>query len=274
VTMGQMRWPVSWRSAPLWSLFERVKDVGHPEETMLSVYREHGVVPKGSRDDNFNKTAENRNIYQLVHPGWLVVNRMKAWQGSVGISSHRGIVSGHYICFRPSHGENPKFLNYLLRSGVYTAELRQLSRGVRPHQVEIDNDWLRVLPIHLPPLPTQRAIADYLDRETARIDALIVKKQRLVASLEERFESAVFQAVTRGLTSGVPLRPSGLSWVEDIPAHWGTPAVSVHFDLQLGKMLNAEAATGPEQFPYLRNVNGKRSGVREAWGRYPWPVGE
>src|SRR4051812_34938979 len=109
-------WPESWRTAPLWSLFERIKDVGHPNEEMLSVYRNLGVVRKGDRHDNFNKTAENRDIYQLVDRDWLIVNRMKAWQGSVGISPYRGIVSGHYICFRPRHAENSQFLNWLLRS--------------------------------------------------------------------------------------------------------------------------------------------------------------
>ncbi|MFV0307169.1 MAG: hypothetical protein ACK5OX_05450 [Desertimonas sp.] len=104
---------------------------------MLSVYREFGVVEKDSRTDNFNKTAENRDIYQLVGPGWLIVNRMKAWQGSLGVSPLRGIVSGHYICFKPVHSEHPAFLNYLLRSGVYTNEMLRLSRGVRPNQIEI-----------------------------------------------------------------------------------------------------------------------------------------
>ena len=80
------------------------QDVGHPDEQMLSVFRDYGVVTKDSRN-NLNKTAENRNIYQLVSPGWLVTNRMKAWRGSVGISTLRGIVSGHYICFSPRHKE-------------------------------------------------------------------------------------------------------------------------------------------------------------------------
>ena len=111
---------------------------------------------------------------------------MKAWQGSVGISTYRGIVSGHYICFQPHHDNDPRFLNHLLRSPIYTAELRRLSRGVRPNQFEIDNDLLRALPVHLPPLSEQRAIADYLGAETARIDALITKKRRMIEALEER----------------------------------------------------------------------------------------
>lgn len=172
---------------------------------MLSVYRDFGVVRKESRDDNFNQTAEDRSIYQLVDVGWLLVNRMKAWQGSLGVSLFRGIVSGHYICFRPEHDEDPRFINYLLRSPAYAAELRRSSRGVRPSQIEIDNDRLRVLPIHLPTTPEQRAIADYLDIETARIDALIHKKRRMIELVAERFEVWV-RGTLRSLTPVVPLK--------------------------------------------------------------------
>lgn len=208
MSIAGVAWPTTWRKAPLWSMFRRVKDVGHPDEEMLSVYREHGVVRKESRDDNFNKTAENRNIYQLVDDGWLIVNRMKAWQGSLGVSPYRGIVSGHYICFEPTHHEDSRFLNYLLRSSVYRVTLHQMSRGVRPNQIEIDNDELRALPLHLPGLAEQRAIADYLDAETARIDALIAKKQQLIHLLEERWG----QYVRRELRSAGRVVPLKRGW--------------------------------------------------------------
>lgn len=186
--------PSYWTKKPLWSMFERIKDVDHPEEQMLSVFREFGVVTKDSRD-NINKTAENRSIYQLVHPGWLIVNRMKAWQGSVGISPFRGIVSGHYICFAPRHQENSRYLNWLLRSTAYANGYALLSRGVRIGQAEIDNDELRLLPILLPPVEEQRAIADYLDRETARIDTLIEEQQRLIEMLRERRVATISEAL-------------------------------------------------------------------------------
>ena len=191
-----IRWPEDWRNVPLWAMFDRVKDVGHPDEEMLSVYREYGVIKKSSRDDNTNQTAENRNIYQLIDKGWLVVNRMKAWQGSVGISPVRGIVSGHYICFRPRHGEDPRFLDWLLRSDVYRTEYARMSRGVRPGQIEIDNDELHGLRIALPLLEEQRRIADFLDREIARIDALIAAKRRMVGLLNERW-SVIRRHVTQ-----------------------------------------------------------------------------
>lgn len=211
--------PAGWTTRPLWSMFERVKDVGHPDEQMLSVFRDYGVVAKDSRD-NINKTAENRNIYQLVHPGWLVSNRMKAWQGSVGISGLRGIVSGHYICFAPRHDADSRYLNWLFRSPTYAAGYGLQSRGVRIGQAEIDNDLYRVMPVLLPPIEEQRAIADYLDRETERVDTLIEEQQRLIEMLRERRGSAISNAVARGLDESIALKDSGLAGAGPVPTHW------------------------------------------------------
>ncbi|WP_242895529.1 restriction endonuclease subunit S [Actinomadura litoris] len=210
--------PAGWTTRPLWSMFERIKDVGHPDEQMLSVFRDYGVVAKDSRS-NINKTAENRNIYQLVHPGWLVTNRMKAWQGSVGISGLRGIVSGHYICFAPRHDADSRYLNWLFRSPTYAAGYALQSRGVRIGQAEIDNDLYRVMPVLLPPIEEQRAIAEYLDRETAGIDTLVEEQQRLIEMLHERREATIRRALLSGLEAADTV-PSGVESLGDIPKYW------------------------------------------------------
>ncbi|MEV4539809.1 restriction endonuclease subunit S [Asanoa sp. NPDC049518] len=197
--------PAGWTMRPLWSMFERLKDIGHPDERMLSVFRDYGVVAKDSRD-NINKTAENRNIYQLVHPGWLVTNRMKAWQGSVGISSLRGIVSGHYICFAPRHDADSRYLNWLFRSPAYATGYALQSRGVRIGQAEIDNDLYRVMPVLLPPIEEQRAIADYLDRETAQIDTLIEEQRRLIEMLRDRRADLISHTVLDATSERTRLR--------------------------------------------------------------------
>lgn len=218
--------PAHWRVKPLWSMFQRIKDTGHPEETMLSVFRDYGVVEKGSRA-NLNVTADNRDIYQLVHPGWLVTNRMKAWQGSVGISTLRGIVSGHYICFAPRHNEDPRYLNWLFRSPSYTVGYYLISRGVRVGQAEIDNDDYRVMPVVLPPVGEQRAIADYLHRETGKIDTLIERQQSLIRVLQERRRALRVRAVTQGLHAGVPPRDDPR--VGPIPSGWSVKRVKHYF---------------------------------------------
>lgn len=153
---------------------------------MLSVYRDFGVIVK-DETTNFNKTAEDRSIYQLVEPGWLVVNRMKAWQGSVGVSTLRGIVSGHYICFEPRHSESDRFLHYLIRSPRLTAHFRAISRGVRPSQMEIDNEALANTTIQLPPPDEQRRIADFLDDRVSRIDRIIAARRKQMSLLRARF---------------------------------------------------------------------------------------
>jgi type I restriction enzyme S subunit len=158
------------------------------------------------------------------------------------------------VC-RPQSDAEPRFLHHLLHSSPYLAELTRISKFMPPSQFDILWDDLKALPVPKPPLEEQRAIADYLDAETTRIDALITKKRRMTHLLDERFESAVFHAVSKGVRGPRPMQPSGLSWVAEVPADWGSPTVSANFDLQLGKMLSAEAAEGPEHYPYVRNVN-------------------
>jgi type I restriction enzyme, S subunit len=106
-----------------------------------------------------------------------------------------------------------------------------------------------------PPLSEQRAIADHLDRETAKLDTLIAAKQRLLDLLVEKRRALITQAVTRGLNPAAPLRDSGVEWLGKIPAHWDTPPVYTRYDVQLGKMLDEKRIRGTHLAPYLRNVD-------------------
>ncbi|MEP5168805.1 MAG: restriction endonuclease subunit S [Shimia thalassica] len=178
--------PAGWRTVPFWSLFRREKKTGFPDEELLSVYRDYGVIPKSSRDDNHNKESEDLSGYQLVTEGALVTNKMKAWQGSIAVSRYHGIVSPAYYVYTPQSDECDQFLHYLLRSDPYIGLYGRISKGVRVNQWDLEHEALRNIPVLLPDLATQRQIADFLDRETARIDLLIEKKQRLVALLGER----------------------------------------------------------------------------------------
>ncbi|MEO0818246.1 MAG: restriction endonuclease subunit S [Pseudomonadota bacterium] len=187
--------PTGWRTVPFWSLFRREKKTGFPEEELLSVYRDYGVIPKSSRDDNHNKESEDLSGYQLVTEGALVTNKMKAWQGSIAISRYQGIVSPAYYVYTPQSKEWDQFLHYLLRSDPYIGLYGRISKGVRVNQWDLEHEALRNIPVLLPDLATQRQIADFLDRETARIDLLIEKKQRLVALLGEKWNAQISRAI-------------------------------------------------------------------------------
>lgn len=129
--------PTGWRVMPFWSLFRRKKRIGYENEELLSVYRDYGVIPKSSRDDNHNKESEDLSGYQLVKEGSLVTNKMKAWQGSIAISRYRGIVSPAYYVYDPISRECDQFLHYLLRSDPYINLYGRISKGVRVNQWDL-----------------------------------------------------------------------------------------------------------------------------------------
>ncbi len=87
-------------------------------------------------------------------------------------------------------------------------------------QQRVPEDFVRDFRIPVFPLPRQRAIADYLDRELTRIDALIAAKERVLGLLAEKCRALITRAVTRGLDPNAPFRDSGIPWLGEIPAHW------------------------------------------------------
>ncbi len=188
--------PEGWRTRKAKVLFRYSKELDFPDRTVLSVYRDYGVIEKASRDDNQNKTPENLSTYQLVRPGDLVINKMKAWQGSVGISELAGITSPDYVVYRPQTSDSGRFLHYLLRSAPMATVYLSNSNGIRPGQWRLEPKRFENLELPLPPLPEQQAIAAHLDRETAKLDALKAMVQEAIDRLKEYRTALISAAVT------------------------------------------------------------------------------
>ncbi len=105
------------------------------------------------------------------------------------------------------------------------------------------------------PLPEQRAIAAFLEQETARIDTLIEKKERQIELLKEKRSALISHAVTKGLNPNAPMKDSGIEWLGEVPAHWAVAPVYSRYRVELGKMLDSKRITGENLLPYLRNVD-------------------
>ena len=208
------------------SLYRRVEDTGYPDLPLLSVYRDHGVVQRSDRDDNYNKPGTDLSAYKVVRRHNLVINKMKTWQGSLGVSSFSGIVSPAYFVGKRIGDVDDRFMHHLLRSQPLVAEYGARSKGIRPSQWDLPWDEFASIKVRLPPIAEQQTIADYLDAETARIDTLISKKRRLIEVLAEHRTALITQTVTHGLDPSPSLRPSGVDWLGDIPSHWGSPKIS------------------------------------------------
>lgn len=176
----------NWRNVPFHTLFHRLqKRTGFPDEELLSVYRDYGVIRKSDRDDNFNRPGDLSD-YQLVERGDLVLNKMKTWQGSLGISPHRGIVSPAYFVYKPVSQNDERFLHYALRCRDAIDYYASHSTGIRVNQWDLSPEWLDVMPVALPDLETQRRIADYLDKEISEMDSLIDNLEALAENLKTR----------------------------------------------------------------------------------------
>lgn len=184
------------KTVPLWSILEPVKDQGFPDEEVLSVYRDYGVILKSSRDDNINTTPDNLNPYQLVLPGDVVINKMKAWQGSLGVSEYKGIVSPDYQVARPTVELHPRYIHSVLRCSRMISQYKNRSIGVRPAQWRLYWSEMSTLHIPIPPLAEQRRIADHLDDVTSKIDAMLIKVAQLKDLLTERRAALITDVVT------------------------------------------------------------------------------
>lgn len=222
--------PEHWRFKPIWSLFHRTKKTGYPDEQLLSVYRNFGVIIKSSRDDNFNKPSDDLSNYQLVEPGDLTINKMKAWQGSVAISDFRGIVSPAYHIYSPKHDQDSRYLHHLFRCSEYITGYLANSKGIRVNQWDLEPQQHSRMPVLLPPLSEQTQIARFLDHETARIDALITEQQRLIELLKEKRQAVISHAVTKGLDPTVPMKDSGVEWLGEVPEHWEVSKIKYEFE--------------------------------------------
>ena len=187
--------PPEWDLVPFGRLVERSREAGRPDLPPLSVFLDAGVVPRATRKDNHNRLGSDMGKYLVVRPGDVVFNKLRTWQGGLGVSRYNGIVSPAYFICRPLAQVDSRFLHYLLRSTPYLAELTRVSKFMPPSQFDVLWDDLRLLPILIPERRGQAAIADYLDIETGRLDALISKKRRMIELLNGRRQAVISAAV-------------------------------------------------------------------------------
>lgn len=193
------------------------------EETLLSVSEYYGVKPRAEafESEEHETRAATLEGYRIVKTDDLVMNYMLAWKGAYGVSNHDGIVSPAYSVFKVDQRVvDVRYLHHRVRSDEIKAYFRSRSKGIIESRLRLYPDSLLASYIEIPDLATQRQIADFLDRETARIDLLIEKKQRFISVLAQKWAATVTFTLTNGLNPDAPKKDSGVSWIGEIPEHW------------------------------------------------------
>jgi len=166
--------------------------------------------------------AKSNVGHKICQPNDLVINTMWAWMGALGVTRHFGIVSPAYGVYRPHKGSGliPGYADYLLRTPTYAAEYQRCSTGVNSSRLRLYPEQFLRTAILIPPPLEQSEIVLFLDRANARLERAIHAKKQIIRLLNEQKQSVIHRAVTRGLDASVPLRPSGIRWLGDIPEHW------------------------------------------------------
>lgn len=251
--------PSEWKVLPIKAALSRKSEKGHGEAMVLSLYRDLGIVPKDSRDDNHNVTSEKTDEYRYVEKGDFVINKMKAWQGSMALSNYSGIVSpAYYVCSFKNEDIYKPYFHYLLRNDSYLPEYRRLSAGLRVGQWDLGFDDFKSIPFLQPSLSEQQAIATYLDKKCGEIDSLISLQEEMISELQAYKQSVITEAVTKGLNPNVPMKDSGVEWIGMIPEGWNICKLKfLCSSIKDGSHFSP--TTTEEGFPYITaaDVHGK-----------------
>ncbi len=147
----------------------------------------------------------------------VLFGKLRPYLAKAWLAEFDGRCSSELLVLRP-HALAPEFLRYWVLSREFVDAVDRSTYGTKMPRAEWD--FIGNLPTPIPPLPHQRPIAAFLDRETARTDALIAKKERLLELLGEKRTALITRAVTKGLDPAVPMKESGVQWLGEVPAHW------------------------------------------------------
>jgi type I restriction enzyme S subunit len=212
---------------PIWTIARSREEFNRPDLPVLTVISESGIQVRDFSSGG-RAVSEDLRGYRVVRPGDLVVNRLWARFGAYGISPVDVIISPAYWVLQLDHKiMYPQFAHYLLRSGPYLAEIGRISKNLPPNGFDLPWEQFRKLPVECRPLAEQRAIADFLDAETARIDALIAKKRHLITRLGERRAIITTRGITGQLLPCGKIVDSSLPWIAQRPKHWEEPLLKL-----------------------------------------------
>lgn len=208
--------PGHWELSRIGSRFtERREKVSDTDFPPLSVTK-HGIVPQletaAKTDDNDNRKG--------VRAGDFVINSRSDRKGSSGLSSLDGSVSLINTVIRPDDTMHGAFVHHLLRSVAFQEEYYRYGKGIVADLWSTNYGEMKAITLAVPPIGEQESIAAFLDRETAKIDALVAEQERLIALLKEKRQAVISHAVTKGLNPDAPMKDSGIEWLGEIPAHW------------------------------------------------------
>jgi type I restriction enzyme S subunit len=189
--------PAHWKISYLRQFLFAVSEKNHPDMPLLSVTRENGVILRDIDDyeSNHNFIPDDLSGYKFVRKGQFVINKMKAWQGSYGVSEYDGIVSPAYFVFNLKF-ENKEFFHFAIRSRIYVNFFAQFSDGIRTGQWDLSMQKLKHIPFFVPPAEEQAEILKVVPSQIAAIDKMIAALKDEISYVAELRTKIIADVVT------------------------------------------------------------------------------
>ncbi|GAB1262176.1 restriction endonuclease subunit S [Aurantivibrio plasticivorans] len=256
--------PKDWDVSKLGSILKPISIKNHSDLPLLSITREKGVIFRDveDQDENHNFIPDDLSNYKLLSKGQFGMNKMKAWQGSYGVSNNTGIVSPAYYIFDFLKPVFPSFFHIAIRSKLYVSFFGSASDGVRVGQWDLSKSRMKGIPFVLPSLKDQELIAKFVIQKMEKVDQAIAIKEMQIELLKERKQILIQNAVTRGLDPNAPMKDSGVEWIGEIPEHWEYEPIKY----SLFGVVDCEHKTAPfvdsKEFFVVRTTNVKDGKLR------------
>ena len=234
--------PEHWQIVRTKDIFNHRKEEALEDDEIVTAFRDGQVtLRKNRRTDGFTNSIKEHG-YQHINSGDLVIHEMDAFAGAIGVSDSSGKSTPVYtVCYAKNENINHHFYSHFFRTMAKTGFINSLAKGIRVRSTEFRWNESRNVYLVEPPKADQEKIVSFLDIETARIDNLIAKQEKLNELLEEQRKSIISHAVTKGLNPNAPMKDSGVEWLGEVPEHWMTPS-SKH-------LLEIPITDGPHETP-------------------------
>lgn len=248
--------PLDWSVVRPKVIFKDRREKSSDFDIHLTPSQKYGVLPQ----QDYMKISGARVVLNLtgsdnmkhVEAGDFVIH-LRSFQGGIEYSPYSGKVSNAYTILQPAKGVYHGYFKYALKSYGYISDIASTTDQLRDGQ-SIKFSTFDLVKLPLPSIEAQERIANYLDEETAQIDELISKQQRLLELLEEKRRATITHAVTRGLDPNTELKDTNIKWIGDVPTHWHVNKLKYIGDSIIG-LTYSPADLSDEGTLVLRSMN-------------------
>lgn len=212
------RCPKHWTLRRTKILFQERVEKGFPNEPLLAATQTKGVVKKEDYETRTVTAQKDLHLLKLVEVGDYVIS-LRSFQGGIEVAHCRGIISPAYTVLKPGKSAATGYYSHFFKSKQFIDSLSLFVTGIREGQ-NIDYERMSRAEMPLPQRDEQTAIVKFLDHANRKTNGFIRTKRKLIGLLNEQKQAIIHRTVTRGLNPDVKLKPSGIPWLGEIPAHW------------------------------------------------------